>query len=63
MAMIGARPDCAQEIAEKVGEQFGPKNDNQLLRAVKDIGRNPLEPETIGALKSGATYPWKKGGQ
>ncbi len=63
MAMIGARPDCAQEIAEKVGEQFGPKNDNQLLRAVKDIGKNPLEPETIGALKSGATYPWKKGGQ
>lgn len=62
-AMIAARPDCAEQIAAAAAKQFGGKDPNQLLRAIKDIGKNPLHPDTISALKSGAVHPWKKGGQ
>ncbi|WP_421357943.1 DUF4150 domain-containing protein [Agrobacterium rosae] len=61
-AMVAARPDCAKEIVTKASGQFAGSDPNQLVRAVKDIRVNPLEADTIEALKSGAKSPWKKGG-
>jgi Domain of unknown function (DUF4150) len=57
LAMIKARPDCVKEIAAALGKQFGSKNPSQLLRAIKDINQNPLHPDTIRALSTGAAHP------
>lgn len=61
-AMTAVRPDCASEIVRKAREQFGQKDQNQLLRAVQRIDQTPLHPDTVGALSSGASHPWSKGG-
>lgn len=51
IAMVAVRPNCAAQIAAALGAQFGPLNQNQLLRAKQ---YPPLPAETVRALRTGA---------
>ncbi|MDD7973675.1 hypothetical protein [Roseinatronobacter alkalisoli] len=51
IAMVAVRPDCAAQIAAGLEAQFGPLNQNQLLRAKQ---YPPLPAETVRALRTGA---------